>query len=292
MRPIGMRLTTPEEAVADGSLDYLKQPDELGIRSSAWPHRADVAARPVPLVAEEMGWGDAGLAIASVARAIPALAANLSGDPELIEAFGSRPGCWLATQPDRGSDVADLEGFVLDKGGRHSTGNLRARVTQDEVVLSGQSSAWVSCAPIADTALAYVAADYGDGFHRPDGTIEGVAVLVPLDLPGRWEDLSTSGQRPLPQASSSRTHPRDIVAGASSSIRISPDVCGDRDVRGLHGVARRLRARAAYTHERWWRTESSTNGPHRLFEPGRLSGGLWPGGLDLPQGRDALRQPP
>lgn len=206
MRPVAAKLDrmTPDEVVADGSplFDFLKQLDDLGISVLAVAGlEPTVAARLLPLVAEEMGWGDAGLTILSIAGAFPALAAHLSGNPELIEVFGARRGCWLATQPDRGSDVADMEGFALDKGSRHNAGNLVARVEGDEVVLHGQSSAWVSGAPIAETALAYVAADYGDGFHRPDGTIHGMALLVPLDLPGvsRGRPLDKLGQRPLPQ---------------------------------------------------------------------------------------------
>jgi acyl-CoA dehydrogenase len=265
MRPIGMKLDrmTPEEVVADGSpfFDYMKQLDQLGISIlGVAAQEPDVAARLVPLVAEEMGWGDAGLAIASVASAFPALAAHLSGDPELIEVFGARPGCWLATQPDRGSDVADLEGFVLDKGGKHNTGNLRARVTQDEVVLSGQSSAWVSCAPIAETALAYVAADYGDGFHRSDGTIEGVAVLVPLDLPGisRGRPLDKLGQRSLPQGElffeDVRLPAKYVLAGRE---QFHPNFfsvlafAGTEMCAVFTGVARAAYEHAlAYTHER------------------------------------------
>ena len=206
MRPVARKLDrmTPDEVIADGSplFDYLKRLDELGISIlGVAAEEPETAARLVPMVAEEMGWGDSGLAIASVAGSFPALAAHLTQDPELIEVFGSRPGCWLATQPDRGSDVADMEGFALARGAKHQVGNLRAKITGDEAILNGQSSAWVSCAPIAQTALAYVAADYGEGFHRKDGTIEGAAVLIPLDLPGvtRGCPLDKIGQRALPQ---------------------------------------------------------------------------------------------
>ena len=65
--------------------------------------------RVFPLIFEEMGWGDSGLAIATLASSIPAFTAHTTGDPEIIERFGSVAGCWLATQPDRGSDVVDME---------------------------------------------------------------------------------------------------------------------------------------------------------------------------------------
>jgi acyl-CoA dehydrogenase len=206
MRPAGAKLDrmAPDEVVAAGSpfFDFLKQLSELGVSPLAIAGlEPDVASRLLPLVAEELAWGDPGLTIAAIAGAFPALAAHLHGDPEVVDRFGSRLGCWLATQPDRGSDVADMEGTALAKGTRHNAGSLRARVTSTEVILSGQSSAWVSVGPVAETALAYVAADYGQGHHRADGTIEGVAVLVPLDVAGvsRGKPLDKLGQRALPQ---------------------------------------------------------------------------------------------
>ena len=38
-----------------------------------------------------------------------------------------------------------------------------------EVVINGQSSAWVSYAPLAQTSLAYLPCDYGDGLVHENG---------------------------------------------------------------------------------------------------------------------------
>lgn len=132
MRPIGRTLDrmAPPEVVAPSSplwgyLDQMKQAGllDLGLLAAMSPEQK---ARIVPLVFEELGWGDRGLTILSLATAFPAFAAYCSGDPELIERFGSIPGCWVGTQPDRGSDVVDLNTTEIYPGSRHGRGNLFA----------------------------------------------------------------------------------------------------------------------------------------------------------------------
>ncbi len=39
----------------------------------------------------------------------------------------------------------------------------------DELVINGQTSAWVSGAPIAQSGLVHMPCDYGDGVYREDG---------------------------------------------------------------------------------------------------------------------------
>ena len=115
MRPIGQKLDrmTPEEVIADDSPlhDYMAQVQASGILDlAALAEMTDKQkGRIFPLIFEELGWGDSGLAIATLASSIPAFTAHTTGDPEIIERFGSELGCWLATQPDRGSDVVDME---------------------------------------------------------------------------------------------------------------------------------------------------------------------------------------
>ena len=77
------------------------------------------------------------------------------------------PGCWLATQPDRGSDVVDMDAAVGGECKQVKATWWRAR-TVSEYVISGQSSAWVSYAPLAQTAMAYLPCDYGEGFYPRD----------------------------------------------------------------------------------------------------------------------------
>jgi alkylation response protein AidB-like acyl-CoA dehydrogenase len=80
-------------------------------------------------------------------------------------------------------------------------GNMTAKVGKDEIIINGQCSAWVSNGAVAQVALAYLGADYGDGYFDADGLPNGVAVIIPLDLPGvsRGKPLNKIGQRSLPQ---------------------------------------------------------------------------------------------
>ncbi|MCX7171785.1 MAG: acyl-CoA dehydrogenase family protein, partial [Proteobacteria bacterium] len=158
-------------------------------------------ARNFPLIFEELGWGDSGLAIVALATSLPALTVHALGNAELKERFMGVPGCWLATQPDRGSEVVDMDARDVYPGTRQSRGNVAARLVGDEYIINGQSSAWVSGAPIAQNALAYIPCDYGDGLYNEGGGLHHVAILVPFDLPGvsKGKPLEKLGQRPLPQ---------------------------------------------------------------------------------------------
>ncbi len=208
MRPIGQKLDrmTPEEVIADGSplQDYMAQIADSGILDlGALAELDDLQkSRLFPLIFEELGWGDSGLAIATLASSIPGYAAHNTGDPEIIERFGSLPGCWLATQPDRGSDVVDMDATEVHEGTRQTKGNILARMEGDEVVVNGQSSAWVSYGPLAQTALAYIPCDYGKGVaHETSGGLNHVAIFIPLDEAGvtQGKPLDKIGQRALPQ---------------------------------------------------------------------------------------------
>jgi acyl-CoA dehydrogenase len=208
MRPIGQKLDvmTPEEVIAEGSPlhDYMAQMSQAGILDlgAMAEMTNEQKARVFPLIFEELGWGDSGLAIATLASSIPAFTAHTTGDPEIIERFGSVAGCWLATQPERGSDVVDMDATEVHPGTQQSKGNLLARKDGDEYVINGQSAAWVSYAPLAQTAMAYLPCDYGDGFYKEgEQGMHHVGILIPLDLPGvsRGKPLDKLGQRPLPQ---------------------------------------------------------------------------------------------
>jgi alkylation response protein AidB-like acyl-CoA dehydrogenase len=124
----------------------------------------------------------------------------MSGDPELIERFGSSIGCWVGTQPDRGSDLGDIEATQVHPGTRQGRGNLFAKFVGDEVVINGQCSAWVSGAPVAQTGYVFCQCDYGDGLWNDRGGLNYIAALVPFDKGvTKGKPLSKMGQRPLPQ---------------------------------------------------------------------------------------------
>jgi alkylation response protein AidB-like acyl-CoA dehydrogenase len=206
MRPIGRRLDrmTPDEVVAAGSplWDYVKQMNEVGLLDlkTLGAMSPEQKARTMPLIFEELGWGDPGLAIFSLATSFPAFAAFMSGNPELIERFGSSLGCWVGTQPDRGSDLGDIEATQVHPGTRQGRGNLFAKIVGDEVVITGQCSAWVSGAPVAETGFVFCQCDYGDGLWNDDGGLNYIAALVPFDKNvTKGKPLDKMGQRPLPQ---------------------------------------------------------------------------------------------
>jgi acyl-CoA dehydrogenase len=207
MRPIAEKLDrmAPEAVVAEDSpiWDYLAQIRESGLLDLEMLGSMSNAekSRIIPILFEELAWGDAGLTLLAMVTSFPAFTAYASGDAELIERFGDKLGCWLGTQPDRGSDICDFDATEIHPGTRQNRGNLHARIDGDEVVINGQSSAWVSGAPIAECSLAYISCDYGDGLIREDGSHNIIAILIPFDLEGvtKGKPLDKLGQRSLPQ---------------------------------------------------------------------------------------------
>ncbi len=208
MRPIGEQLDmmTPEEVIAPESplWSFFQQLKDIGIIDLEMLATMDKEqkARMMPLIFEELGWGDSGLTISALATSFPAFAAYNTGDAELIERFGSLLGCWIGTQPDRGSDMIDIGMTESVLGHKHTKPNLQARTDGDELVINGQSSAWVSGAPIAQAALLNCPCDYdGKGIYQEDGSLNNVVALVPFDIAGvsKGKPLDKIGQRPLPQ---------------------------------------------------------------------------------------------
>jgi alkylation response protein AidB-like acyl-CoA dehydrogenase len=154
-------------------------------------------ARLRAAVSEELGWGDAGLAISLGAGGFHRYFALLSGRQTLIDRF-ARPdddqiGCWAITEPDHGSDtLAFTEPHFSDPRIR---ANCIARRDGDEYVIRGQKSSWVSNGTIAHVAALFCTLDTGHGMR------EGGVALVPLELPGvsRGKPLDKLGQRALNQ---------------------------------------------------------------------------------------------
>ncbi|WP_203337532.1 acyl-CoA dehydrogenase family protein [Nocardioides limicola] len=208
MRPAGIAIDklTAEESVAEGSpyWEFMMTAASSGISFDETDDSVppEVLARVQAVAVEELGWGDAGLAVSLGVGAFPAMLAQRAGSQELVDLCQGKLGCWIGTQPDRGSD-----GLMLYPQERHASaaqgnkGNLTARVQGDDIVINGQSSAWVSNGPVAQVGLLTIAADYGDGFFDAEGHPHGVEVIVPLDLPGvsRGKPLEKLGKRALPQ---------------------------------------------------------------------------------------------
>ncbi|MCZ7524900.1 MAG: acyl-CoA/acyl-ACP dehydrogenase [Acidimicrobiia bacterium] len=201
MRPAGEeldRLPDPAQVVAPDSVlwEVFRRHRELGLDeiTAATDLTPVQQVRMRCIVSDELGWGDAGLAISLGVSGFPRNLALMSGHPELIERFGGGDviGCWPITEPDHGSDV--LVNFG-DLSSQHGAPNCVARKDGDSFVVNGQKSAWVSNGTIATAAALFCAVDLGDG---PAGM---GALVVPLDAPGvtRGKPLDKIGQRALNQ---------------------------------------------------------------------------------------------
>jgi acyl-CoA dehydrogenase len=203
MRPAGIQLDAlaePADVIAPQSIlwDVFKQYRALGLEAYS-----DVGNDLTPMqrarlryiIAEELGWGDSGLAISFGVANFPRMMAQLSGKPELIERFGdpNSIGCWGGTEPHHGSDFI----VFADKLGSPEYGkpDCIARKDGDSFVINGQKAAWVSNGTIASATALFCAVDVGHGVQGTGGFV------VPLDAPGvsRGKPLNKIGQRALNQ---------------------------------------------------------------------------------------------
>jgi len=211
MRPIGIELDDlhdPAEVIAEGSplWKVFKQYRELGFHKRALPKAVGGMAEDMDpmsglLIAEEMGYADAGLAISLGVASMPFAACAFSPDPalqDLARAFcedatTSLIGCWGIIEPDHGTDWV-LSGTEAGEDTR-IVPSVRAVKKGDEYIINGQKAAWVSNGTIATHCSLHVSVDPSRGMR---GT--GLAI-VPLDLPGvtRGKPLNKIGQRPLNQ---------------------------------------------------------------------------------------------
>jgi len=205
MRPVGVtldRLLDPADVIARESVlweVFAKFADlELHMLDVGNPDITPLEqGRLRSLVFEELGWGDAGLAISLGVAGFHRMFAQMSGNPSLIERFAGPDskeiGCWAVTEPDHGSDtLAFSEPHFGDPKIRP---NCVARREGDEYVIDGQKAAWVSNGNIATVAALFCTVDRSQGFKG------GGICLVPLDLPGvsRGKPLDKVGQRALNQ---------------------------------------------------------------------------------------------
>lgn len=202
MRPIGERLDrlSPEQVIAPESelWHVFEESAKLGLTAEGLLGlNGYELGRLMPLLFEELGWGDAGLACALGVAMAPWMAMYKLERQDLLARYpeGSRIGCWGITEPDHGSDMVDFNGACAATGGRHSRPNCVVRTEGDDLVIHGQKAAWVSCGPIAQLCVLCTA--YDDG----SGELKRCMVLVPLDVKGvsRGKPLDKLGQRTLPQ---------------------------------------------------------------------------------------------
>jgi len=264
MRPIGRELDAmhADDVIAAQSPYWsaMQEAAALGLDPALLSQIDSPAGRVESLIGEELGWGDGGLAVSIAAGSFPLVMAKASGNQELIDLCEGKIGCWVITQPDRGTDSIALYNKEIHPGATQARGNLTARIQGDEIVINGQSSAWVSNGPVAQVALCYIAADYGNGFQRDDVLTNGSAVIVPLDLPGvsRGKALDKIGQRALPQGEvyfdNVRVPKRFAVSGQDdyhANLAATWSYAGTHMCQVFTGVARSAFELAlAYCHER------------------------------------------
>lgn len=202
LRPIGASLDrlAPEQVIAPDSEYWSVFPAfaELGITvAETMALSGEERGRLSPLIYEEMGWGDGGLAISLGASTLPWLMMHALGKRHLIERYpeGSMIGCWGITEPDHGSDTLDFGRMCAAPGSAYGRPNCVVKPDGGDLVIHGQKSAWVSNGPVAQLCVLYAAYDDGE----PE--LKHCTVLVPLDAKGvsRGLPLDKMGQRALPQ---------------------------------------------------------------------------------------------
>lgn len=201
MRPAGRELDqmSPEEVIAANSIfwEVHRKRKELGLND---PSGGDASLTPLQrarlnyIVTEEMGYGDAGLAISFGVNGFPLSMAAISGNTDLMNMVKDNlTGCWAITEPNHGSDTLDFGGDI--KADEYSRWDCIAVKDGDNFVLNGQKAAWVSNGVIAEAAALFCGCDMGDG------KVQRAIFVVPLNLDGvsRGKPLNKIGQRALPQ---------------------------------------------------------------------------------------------
>lgn len=203
MRPIGRDLDrmSAEAVIAPGSPLWVFRDAyaQLGISMEAL---ASFPPESMPeiftVLFEELGWGDAGLAISAGVDLLPHYMAAKFGNDFVAKTYSeSLIGCWGITEPDHGTDSLDANGAIFHAAGRYGRPNCVAKITDGKVIISGQKSAWVSNGPIAELAILYCAAETSEGVDPKRGAV----IIVPLAALGvtKGKPLEKMGQRALPQ---------------------------------------------------------------------------------------------
>ena len=200
MRPAGPILDemSPEESIAADSplWQVLGQAQELGLSVAAMLDMDEQErSRLLLIAAEELAWGEPGLAGMILVSQMPALYSALAGNMEMVEYCDGKMGCWGITEPDHGSDTLDADGSLQADNGSYGRPNCVARIEGEKIIINGQKSAWVSAGITAQVCALYCHYEE-NGETRP-----GIVAIVPLDLPGvtRGKPLDKVGLRALNQ---------------------------------------------------------------------------------------------
>jgi alkylation response protein AidB-like acyl-CoA dehydrogenase len=207
MRPAGVlldKISNPVEVISKDSKiwEVYKKHRELGFHLGAIPKemgglKEDVDPLTSILVLEQLGYGDAGLAISFGVSMMPFIIGSLFPGPEintLVQDFCKDTeiemiGCWAFTEPDHGSDwiLGAQPGFEKPL----LAPSVRATRKGGDYILQGQKSAFISNGTIATHGVIHVSLDTSRGM-----TGTGIA-FMPLNLPGisRGKPLDKLGLR-------------------------------------------------------------------------------------------------
>jgi len=177
-------------------LHSLDIPRQTGGMAGELHHKAG------PIIVEEMGHGDSGLAVSLEMSNLPFALAAMSPESDLqilAEVYckdtdANMIGSWAV--PDSGDY---LDWLLSDNGagiGVDTTPEMEAVLRGDEYVINGAITAWTANAPMATHAAVLVSLDPARGIQG-----SGVAI-VPLDLAGIsiGKPLDRIGQRTLPRS--------------------------------------------------------------------------------------------
>ncbi len=211
MRPAGIKIDKmpdPEDVIKRDSIlwEVYRKYKELGLHRRAIPKtlggmKEDVDPVTAILIQEQLGCGDAGLAMGVGSSTMPFIIASLFAKPQ-TEGFireycndteSKMVGCWAFTEPDHGSDW--ILGAQPDFDQPQFAPSVRATRKGGDYILQGHKSAFISNGTIATHGAIYVSLDASRGMK---GT--GIAFL-PLDLPGitRGKPLDKLGLRSYSQ---------------------------------------------------------------------------------------------
>ncbi len=200
LRPAGAIVDqmTAEEAVGEESplWDVMEQAAGLGLSIKALLELEPLERERILLIAaEELSWGDGGLAGIVLTSQMPGLYSALAGNMEMVDYCDGKIGCWGITEPDHGSDSLDPDGSIAASDGAYGRPNCVARIEGDRIIINGQKSAWVSSGVTAEVCALYCHVEE-NGVARP-----GISVIVPLNVPGcsKGKPLEKVGLRGLNQ---------------------------------------------------------------------------------------------
>jgi len=200
LRPAGQKIDkmSPEEAIAADSplWGILEQASDFGLNvKTLLELEPNERSRLMLIAAEEMAWGDGGLAGMILVSQMPGLYSALAGNMEMVDYCHGKLGCWGITEPDHGTDMLDAEGKLAATNGSYGRANCVARIEDDHIIINGQKSAWVSGAITAQVCALYCHIEQ-DGETKP-----GAVLIVPLDIEGvsKGKPLDKIGFRSLNQ---------------------------------------------------------------------------------------------